>query len=298
MRPKNLIVGYGDIGKRVARLLAGRKESVSAVSRRTGEPSLSPEFILQADLDLQRSLEAIPTSGTRVLYLAPPPGEGRIDSRMRNFCDLLTQRLPEQPNRIVYVSTSGVYGDCAGEWVDETRPVNPQTDRAYRRVDAEQVVQHWGDVYHVPVTILRVAGIYGPGRLPVKRLLSGLKVLPSEQSPFSNRVHADDLARICLAALDRVEVEGIYNVCDGEQSRMTDYFVAVAREFDLPEPVPVDRKEAIELFSQEMLSYLSESRRLNNRRMLKKLGVTLLYPTLKAGLMSIRQKNKNGENEI
>jgi nucleoside-diphosphate-sugar epimerase len=252
---------------------------------------------LQADLDRPESLGLLPTSNNRILYLAPPPESGQTDSRMHNFCEELTRRLPQLPTGIVYVSTSGVYGDCAGELVDESRPVNPQTDRARRRLDAETALQQWGALYRVPIVILRVAGIYGPGRLPLQRLQAGMPVLRPEQSPFSNRIHADDLARVCLAALDRVAAQGVFNVCDGEQSRMTDYFLAVARAFNLPEPEQVDRQEAQQRFSPEMLSYLAESRRLDNRRLLESLSIKLLYPTLESGLRSLFEPLTTGAQE-
>jgi nucleoside-diphosphate-sugar epimerase len=299
MQSDYLIIGYGDIARRTARLLSSRGDTVSVVGRQieSDEATASTWTILQADLDLQKSLVVLPTSESRILYLAPPPESGQADSRMRNFCTALTQRLPESPAGIVYVSTSGVYGDCAGELVDESRPVNPQTDRARRRLDAETALQQWGALYRVPIVILRVAGIYGPGRLPLQRLQAGMPVLRPEQSPFSNRIHADDLARVCLAALDRAAAQGVFNVCDGEQSRMTDYFLAVARAFNLPEPEQIDRQEAQQRFSPEMLSYLAESRRLDNRRLLESLSIKLLYPTLAAGLRSLFEPLTTGAQE-
>ena len=292
MRHKYLIIGHGDISRRTVRLISKQGGSTTVVGRHggQGEAVSSCQTTLQADLDLPQSLGVIPTSGARLLYLAPPAESGQTDSRVENFCDELTQRLPGLPVGIVYISTSGVYGDCAGEWVDETRPVNPQTDRARRRLSAERRLQQWGASHRVPVVILRVAGIYGPGRLPLQRLQAGMSVLLPEQSPFSNRIHAEDLAQICVAALDRVETPGVFNVCDGEQSRMSDYFLAVARIFDLPTPTLIDRQEAEQQLSPEMLSYLGESRRLDNRRLLETMNIELLFPTLESGLRSIRQQ--------
>jgi len=292
MCPDYLIIGYGDIARRVTKLIADQGGRVAVVSRRINsrEEVSTP---LQADLDLPQSLVVIPTVAARILYLAPPPEAGLVDSRIRNFCTELEQRLPKRLEKIVYVSTSGVYGDCAGEAVDETKPVNPQTDRAHRRVDAETVLQQWGALHQVPVVILRVAGIYGPDRLPLQRLRGGMPVLLPEQSPFSNRIHSDDLARICLAALDRVAAQGVYNVCDGEERRMSEYFLTVARIFNLPEPSLITLLEAKQQFTSEMLSYLGESRRLDNRRLLEGLNIDLLYPTLEAGLEAIRQQGED-----
>ncbi|MBE0499902.1 MAG: NAD-dependent epimerase/dehydratase family protein, partial [Desulfuromonadales bacterium] len=178
-----LIIGYGDIAKRTARRLYHQGCAVTVVGRTVplDETGLFFSHAIKADLDQPWSLEPLPTAGFRILYLAPPAPTGEVDSRVRNLCDRLSMRLPATPQGIVYVSTSGVYGDCAGEIVDEKRPVNPQTDRAQRRVDAENVLQKWGAAHLVPVVILRVAGIYGPGRLPLQRLQAGMPVLLPEQ---------------------------------------------------------------------------------------------------------------------
>ncbi len=295
-----LIIGYGDIAKRTARRLYNQGSAVTVVGRTVPLDENGPLFFkaLQADLDQPRSLEQLSTAGFRILYLAPPASTGDVDSRVRNFCDRLTMRLPTTPLGIVYVSTSGVYGDCAGEIVDEMRPVNPQTARAQRRVDAENVLQQWGAAHLVPVVILRVAGIYGPGRLPLQRLQAGMPVLLPEQSPFSSTIHSDDLARICCAALLQVEKQGVFNVCDGEERRMSDYFLAVARIFDLPEPPGINLSEARQQFSPEMLSYLGESRRLDNRQLLNRLKIKLLYPTLVSGLQAIRHQSEKNENDL
>lgn len=294
MRNNTLIIGSGDIGRRTATLLAGRGDSVSLVGRTVVRPEANPALttFVQADLDSAESLTCLPLASGRLLYLAPPPSAGEHDTRMENFCSELTRQLPGRPQGVVYASTSGVYGDCGGEWVDETRSINPQSDRARRRVDAENRLRAWGELNRVPVVILRVSGIYGPGRLPLQRLRSGMPILHPEQAPLSNRIHADDLARVCVAALDRVEVGGIFNVCDGEQSSMGDYFLTVARIYGLPEPPQISLAEAKRQFSPEMLSYLVESRRLSNRRMLEDLEVSLLYPTLEEGLLTIRQEEE------
>ena len=292
MRSDYLLIGNGDIARRTAGLLNDQEKSVVLVGRHEGNnkcPSpLQTEML--ADLDRPESLAALPLSDVRVLFLAPPPMSGQIDSRIRNFCDELSRRLPERPHGVVYISTSGVYGDCGGEWVSETRAVNPQSDRARRRLDAETVMRNWGEANQVPILILHVSGIYAPGRLPLQRLQEGMPVLQPGEAPTSNRIHADDLARICVKALGKVDIQGVYNVCDGEQSSMGDYFLAVARVFDLPMPTLISMEDAQLQFSSEMLSYLSESRRLDNSRLLKDLRISLLYPNLESGLQSIKQQ--------
>ncbi len=292
MQSDYLIIGHGDIAQRTARLLSDRGNSVTLVGRQVsaGENLAPLQTVFAADLDKLDTLANLPLTAARILYLAPPPQSGPCDNRMRNFCAELSRQLPARPQRLVYISTSGVYGDCSGALVDETRPVNPQTDRARRRVDAETILRNWGEVNKVPMVILRVAGIYGPGRLPLQRLRAGMSIVQPEQAPVSNRIHADDLARTCLAALDRVELVGVVNVCDGEPSSMSDYFIAVAREFALPEPPRISMQQAQQQFSAEMLSYLKESRRLDNSRLLQELNVQLLYPTLAAGLQAIKQQ--------
>lgn len=292
MRSDYLLIGNGDIARRTAGLFNDQGKAVILVGRHAGcdECPLPLHTEVLADLDRPDSLSELPLSDASVLYLAPPPSSGQIDSRTRNFCDELSRRLPERPRRVVYISTSGVYGDCGGELVSETHAVNPQSDRARRRVDAEMMLRDWGETNQVPILILRVSGIYGPGRLPLQRLQEGMPVLHPEEAPSSNRIHADDLARICVKALDRVDAQGVFNVCDGEQSSMSDYFLAVARVFDLPKPTLISMEDAQLQFSLEMLSYLKESRRLDNSRLLKDLSVTLLYPTLESGLQSIKQQ--------
>jgi nucleoside-diphosphate-sugar epimerase len=178
-----------------------------------------------------------------------------------------------------------VYGDAGGGIVTEETPVNPQTTRAKRRVHAEEALTAWGQVRNVPVIILRVPGIYGPGRLPIPQLQGGQPVLRSEESPLSNRIHVDDLARICLAAADRGEPGDLFNVGDGCRGTMTDYFNAVADATGIPRPRQVTMEEARRVMHPLMLSYFSESRQVDVARMAR-LGVTLLYPTLEEGLQA------------
>ena len=286
--PQLLIVGYGDIGQRVARLALSTGFQVSAASRsielKTTEQESGVE-LYTANLDRLGTLGQLPTRQSMVLYLAPPPPHGDTDPRIQMFCKSILKT--ELPAKIVYVSTSGVYGDCDGALVDETRPPHPETDRAKRRLDAEQAFRTWGMSHGVPIITLRVAGIYGPGRLPIDRLEKGGPVLRREQSPYSNRIHADDLARVCLAAVQKGTDGAIYNVCDGEESTMTDYFMSIADFFNLPQPPEISMAEAQTQLTPEMLSYLLESRRLNNSRMLERLGIELLYPDLKSGLRAM-----------
>jgi nucleoside-diphosphate-sugar epimerase len=191
---------------------------------------------------------------------------------------------------VIYMSTSGVYGDCGDAVVTEETPAIPQTARGKRRLDAESVFREWGAEKKVPVVILRVTGIYGPGRLPVSQLTSGQPVLDERIASLTNRIHADDLTRVCLAAAERGDDGDIFNVSDGHPGTMTEYFNAAADFLGLPRPRQVSWEEARQVMSPLMLSYVSESRRMDNRKMREKLGIKLLYPTLAEGIPECREE--------
>ena len=193
------------------------------------------------------------------------------------------------PRRFVYLSTSGVYGDCAGEWVDETRPPNPQTERAMRRLDAERTLGDWGERNEVEIVILRVPGIYARDRLPLERLARGTPVLEPEHDVYTNHIHADDLAGILVAALESTGARGVYNASDDGPTKMGEFFDLVADRSGLARPPRVSREEAARLLPPELLSFMSESRRLSNRRMKTQLGVRLRYSTVRDGIPRIRE---------
>ncbi|KAF0217450.1 MAG: 3-beta hydroxysteroid [Geobacteraceae bacterium] len=284
-----LIIGCGYVGKRVAKLAMEKNASVVAMARAAKSFEELEKLGIQTvsgDLDYPPSLRNLPTKGALVFYFAPPPGGGLTDPRMRSFC---TSVAPgDEPHKVVYMSTSGVYGDCGGSAVTEETPPHPQTTRAKRRLDAEAFLLSWGNERNAPVVILRVAGIYGPGRLPIPHIESGNPVLYEHEAPFTNRIHADDLARVCIAAADKGEAGDIFNVSDGESGTMTHYFNAVADAFGLMRPPQVSMKEAREVMNPLILSYFSESRQMDNGKMREKLGIGLLYPTLGEGLKASR----------
>lgn len=278
-----LIIGCGDIGRRVAALCQHRGWRVSALTRQTvtaGHLSVQGLTSYVGDLDQPDKLPALPTADSLVFYFAPPPARGKDDPRLRAFLS----RIPHEalPRKLVYISTSGVYGDCQGAWVTEDAPTKPITDRARRRLAAETVLSDWEQINDVPVVILRVGGIYGPGRLPLERIRQGIPVLREQDCGYTNRIHADDLAAVCVAAAERGH--GVYNVSDGRPGTMADYFNKVADLYGLPRPTQISFDQAQTMLSPEMMSYLAESRRLNNHRMLNELGVSLRYPTLNEGL--------------
>jgi nucleoside-diphosphate-sugar epimerase len=233
--------------------------------------------------DLARdSLAALPFAGSRVFHLAPPPGNGVVDLHTRRLVAAFAHQA--HPARVVYVSTTGVYGDCEGAWVDESWPARPAADRSRRRLDAEQTLRAWSRDSGGELVILRVAGIYGPGRLPLERIRRGLPLVRKEEAPYSNRIHADDLVEACVTAMERAPTGALYNVCDGHPSTMTDYFFRVADAAGLPRPPVLSLADAQDQLSAGMMSYMRESRRLSNRRLLEELAVRLRFPTLEEGL--------------
>lgn len=289
------IVGCGDVGRRVAALCERKNLPVMGLVRseesvgRLEQAGISSVLI---DLEEAFGLEGVLSDGVTLLYLAPPPTEGETDPLIRRFLAAIPADAP--PEKLVLLSTTAVYGDCHGEWIDETQPVNPQTARGRRRLDAEQAAREWSIETGVAVVILRVGGIYGPGRLPLARIEKGLPILKETESPFTNRIHQDDLAQICMAAAESGKAGEVYNVSDGQPSTMSRYFKDIAQAHGLPMPPEVSLEEAQQVMSAGMLSYLKESRRLDNRKLVEELGVVLQFPNLEAGLKSALHRRDEG----
>jgi nucleoside-diphosphate-sugar epimerase len=279
-----VILGCGYVGRRVARLYLDRGEQVVGVVRTTDSAAALERAGISARVcDLATgSLADLPLGEERLFHFAPPPTRGVEDLHTRRLVASF-ERGPH-PRRLVYISTTGVYGDCGGAWVDETWPPAPAVDRARRRWDAEQTLRRWSQERGVELVLLRVAGIYGPGRLPLERIRLGLPLVREQDAPYSNRVHVDDLAAACVAAMERGMSGAVYNVCDGHPTTMTDYFFQVADAAGLPRPPVLSLDEAAGELSEGMMSYMRESRRLGNRRMREDLGVEPRYPDLRAGL--------------
>jgi len=269
-----LIAGFGDIAQRAAPQLA-RRFVLAPLSRRHG-----------ADLDRPETLSAL-ASADAVLHCAPPPARGTADPRTANLLASL-EKAGILPARFVYVSTSGVYGDCGGAHVDETRPVHPQTDRARRRVDAEAQLSRWCRARAIPLLVLRVPGIYAEDRLPLERLRAGTPVLRMEDDVYTNHVHAADLAAIVVRALEEDAPAGVYNTSDDSEMRAGDWMDLVADRCGLPRPPRIARSEAASRLPAETRSFLGESRRLVNRRLKEQLGIRLRFPTVADGLPAAR----------
>ena len=293
-RERVLIVGYGDVGQRAARLL-GSTVKVLALSRKPERAAqLRAQCVLPlwGDLDDMSSLRRLAGISTRVLHLAPPPALSEAEEGWwldaRTTALLQTLRLRSLPRSLVYASTSGVYGDCQGQWVTETRAVAPTTGRAQRRVNAERAVRFAGRS-GLRASILRIPGIYAPDReggTPRARLQRGTAVLQADDDVYTNHIHADDLARACLLALWRGKPQRIYHASDDTQLKMGDYFDLAADLYGLARPPRISREQAQTELPASLLSFMSESRRLSNQRLKRELRLRLRYPTVTEGLQS------------
>ena len=286
-----MIVGCGDVGLRVARGLRQRARLLALTSSPARVAILRAAGLtpLQGDLDHSATLLRLAGLATRVVHLAPPPGDARAswwrDLRTAALLRALRRRSP--PRAVVYASTSGVYGDCGGEKVSEARPARPRTPRAQRRADAERAMRHFGRGAHVRASILRIPGIYAADRqggTPRERLLKGTPVLEAGDDVYTNHIHADDLARALIAALWRGKPQRTYNVNDDSVLKMGAYFDLAADLYGLPRPPRVPRSTAQDQLPLMLLSFMDESRRLCNERMKRELRVALRYPTVAQGL--------------
>ncbi|OIQ92575.1 NAD dependent epimerase/dehydratase family protein [mine drainage metagenome] len=291
-----LIIGCGDVARRSLPLLAGRYRLYALV--RAPDEALDAELArfgvtaIRGDLDRPATLARLSGLADLVLHFAPPPASGTDgDPRTRRLIAAL-RRGKILPRRLVYISTTGIYGDCGGAVIDETSPPRPQTARARRRVDAETELRRWGRLPGGPnVSILRAPGIYAANRLPLERIRRHDPVLAAGDDVFTNHIHGDDLARAALAALRRGRPNRAYHASDDSALRMAEWFDAVADAFDLPHPPRVGRAEAERLLAPTVLSFMRESRRLDNRRLKRELGMHLSYPTAAAGLAAIRKES-------
>lgn len=286
-RPTLLIVGCGDIGLRVVKLLRDRWRLLALTSSAQRCAALRAAGVqpLLGDLDLPHTLARLAGLADAVLHLAPPPGSGSTDPRTARLLHALARK--GRVRRIVYASTSGVYGDCGGARFDETRAVRPATDRARRRVDAEQRLRWYGRAFGARVSLLRVPGIYAADRVgghPRERLARGAPVLAAEHDVYTNHIHADDLARACVAALHRGRPQRVVHVSDDTMLTMGDYFDLAADLEGVPRPRRVGLDEARAELSTMQLSFMGESRRLINARLKRELRLRLRYPTVAQGL--------------
>jgi len=292
-----VIVGCGYVGGRLARAEARQGHAIRAMVQTPASAArLAAAGWTATTLDLDQPIALDPewVRAAVIYYLVAPPAHGQTDARLQRFLAALEPTA--HPARVVLLSTSGVYGDCRGAWVNEDRLPQPQADRARRRYDAEQQLHTWSRRAQVPAVTLRVPGIYGPGRLPLERLRAGEPVLREEESPWSNRVHVDDLVLALQAAAERGRPGAVYNVSDGNPTTMTDYFNRVADAAGLPRPPQITLSAAEARLSAGMRSYLAESKRLDIRRLRDELGVEPRYPDLSQGLAAALAERGSSEN--
>ena len=299
-RTRLLIVGCGDVGLRAAAALPRHARVLALTSSPERHAELRARGItpLAGNLDQAATLQRLAGLADRVLHLAPPPGAGPGDPRTRALLQALRRRTP--PLALVYGSTSGVYGDCGGDWIDETRARSAETARAQRRVAAEDEVRFLGRSAGVRSSILRIPGIYAPDRAggtPRERLLRGTPVLLPEDDVYTNHIHADDLARACLAALWRGAPQRVYHASDDTELKMGDYFDLAAGLYGLPRPPRISRAQAAQELPAALLSFMSESRRLDNTRLKLELDVKLHYPNVRDGL-KLRSENLSAPEEL
>ncbi|MBO4121509.1 NAD-dependent epimerase/dehydratase family protein [Cupriavidus gilardii] len=304
-RPRLLIVGCGDVGMRCLQMLAPRWRVFAVTSQpgRVAALRAAGAVPLVANLDEPATLKRLHGLADRVLHLAPPPARGDDDSRTVALIRALRRSawrrparepriLPERPRRgtgtaglhrapaLVYASTSGVYGDRGGARIGEAQPVRPQTARARRRVAAERAVREFGRASGWRTGIVRIPGIYAADRLPVARLLKGTPALVRDDDVYTNHIHADDLARAMIAALLRGRPQRVVHASDDSELRMADYFDLVADRRGLPRPPRLSREQIREAVEPALLSFMSESRRLDNARLKRELRLRLRYPTV------------------
>lgn len=286
-KPRILIIGCGDIGLRVAKQLIRHYKVFALTSQasRFAELRAVGATPLLGDLDEPNSLWRLSAIAETVIHLVPPQNRGRLDQRTRNLIRILSQR-PNQVRRLIYVSTTGVYGNHSGAHVRETTPVQPESERAWRRVDAERVLRLWAPSHGVSLTILRVPGIYAMDRLPLERIEAKTPALVPEEDAYSNHIHSEDLARLVCAAVYHGKPQRVINACDGGETKMGDYFDQVADAFALARPPRLPAQELQSLVSPMLWSFMRESRRVTNPR-LSELKTVLRYPSVAAFLKTI-----------
>ena len=284
-----LIIGCGDVGERLVRRYRHQAHFFALTRSVAGAARLRELGVkpIVGDLDQPNTLQRLPRVDG-VFHFAPPPAEGASDTRTRHLLRALARQ--SHPDKLVYISTSGVYGDCGGAWVQESRATAPVNARAKRRVDAEIQQRIWGARQHVVVAILRAPGIYAADRLPLERIRRGTPALIADEDSYTNHIHADDLARLAWMAMFRARPQRIYHAVDAQPLKMGDWFDSCADAFDLPRPPRVTRAAADGLLSEALLSFLRESRQLSNRRATHELRFRYLYPSSHALLEEISKR--------
>lgn len=287
---KSVIVGCGDVGQRLVKYLIDHGASPSSIlilgRNSEVQARLGQQFavkIQQFDLD-DPDAELPELNLVDLYYLAPPQSSGLTDLRSKNLIAKL-ERQKQAVRRMLLVGTTGVYGDCQGDWVDELQPCNPINDRSRRRVDAEQQWLRWTSTSKSELCIFRVVGIYALDRLSQKRFESARPVIRASESGYSNRIHADDLARLMAKAMLSPEAQGVFNIADGKPSSSAEFQQYAAKLLGYPPLPEISFEQALKEFSPAMLSFVKESKRIKANKLLDLLAVDLLYPDYKTGLL-------------
>jgi nucleoside-diphosphate-sugar epimerase len=288
----SFIFGCGDIGRRIAKALIDESPSdykisgcVHSIQSQQQAASLGVRCNI-VDLDKlgsDVSIDITACRGAELYYTVAPQKQGLNDQRS----DSLIKHFMEadiRPSKVVVISTTGVYGDCDGDWVCELSSTEPKTERGRRRLDLERQWLAWGESQGVAIVVLRVPGIYAFDRLPRKRLEQKTPVVRASECGFSNRVHADDLARMCLLAMRKATAGEVYNATDGTPGKISEYLQAAAQALGYPSLPEISMSQAEQQLSEGMLSYLSESRKISSQKIVNQLGYQMLYPDFKQGL--------------
>lgn len=279
-----ILAGCGYTGSRAGRIWKEAGHRVWCLVRSAASAARAEQagvIPVRGDLDSPDPFPPLPARNAVICYFVPPPHQDQ-DTRLRKF--LRGVENHGLPRTVLYISTSGVYGDRNGQWVTESTPPHPETERARRRVAAERTLQAWAAGRGVQTVILRVPAIYGPDRLPVQKIRDKVPVLRREDAPYSNRIHVDDLAQICVTAALAGDRNEIVNVSDGDPRRVTDYYFTVADLLGLDRPPTISMEEALRTMNPMRLSFLRESRRLDNRQLLESLDISLRYPSMESGV--------------
>jgi nucleoside-diphosphate-sugar epimerase len=278
-QPRLLIIGCGDVGQRMLPILV-KSHKVYVLTSQTEKLPLFRQagaHPIHGNLDDSSTLHRLSQIADTVLHLAPPNPNGLSDLRTKSLIQALSKG--RRVRRFIYISTTGVYGDCGGQLISETQAVQPHNLRAVRRVDAERQLRAWATQQGISVVILRVPGIYAGNRLPVERLQKGTPALIDSEDVFTNHIHADDLARLTILSMYRASSQRVINACDNSNLKMANYFDLVADKINLPRPPRVNKETLKTMVSPQLLSFMQESRRISNAR-LQEIGFKFLYPTV------------------
>jgi nucleoside-diphosphate-sugar epimerase len=282
-----LCLGMGFCAEALALRLKGQGwEIVGTVRSQARIEELGTRGFRAVTLDRIEETGILSATPLHVLISAPPDERG--DPALR-ACGERLANAPSRPAWVGYLSTTGVYGDHGGGWVDEETPTAPQSDRARRRIEAEEAWLSWGRAVGAPVHVFRLAGIYGPGRNQLVSLREGTARRIDKPGQVFSRIHVDDIAEVLLASIRAPRAGRIYNVCDDEPAPPQEV-VAYAATLLGMEPPPLEAYEQVRSkLSPMAASFYLESKRVSNRRIRDELGVRLAYPTYREGLSALQR---------